>query len=65
MLAWIAASAIVCVICATLGFGSFFSMTPQGQGLLLLVLAIAATVLLGAFEAYEGQGRTPERTEDA
>jgi hypothetical protein len=65
MLALVALSAFVCVVSAALGFGPFLALSIQAQGLVLLVLAIAATVLLGAFEAYEGQGPSADRTEDA
>jgi hypothetical protein len=65
MLAWVAASAFVCVICAALGFGPFLSLSDHSQGLLLLILSIAATFLLGAFEAYDGQSAKSERVEDA
>lgn len=60
MLGWIALSALICIVCATLGFGSALSLSPGLQGVILLVLALAAMVLLGAFEAYEAQGRKRE-----
>ena len=57
MLGWIAFSALVCIICGVLGFGALISLTPMTQGLVLLVMAIAGMVLLGAFEAHESSRR--------
>ncbi|MBX9740920.1 MAG: hypothetical protein K2X62_12635 [Beijerinckiaceae bacterium] len=65
MLACVAASAFICVICAALGFGPFLSLSVQSQGIILLVLAVAGTFLLGAFEAYDGQSAKQDRVEDA
>jgi hypothetical protein len=57
MLGWIAFSALVCIICAVLGFGALVALTPMTQGLVLLVMTIAGMVLLGAFEAHEASRR--------
>ena len=57
MLGWIAFSGVVCIICAVLGFGALVALTPMTQGLVLLVMAIAGMVLLGAFEAHESSRR--------
>ena len=54
MLAWGAAAALVCATCAALGFGPFFALTATGQGVALLMMALSALVLFGAFDAYEG-----------
>lgn len=53
MLGWIVFSASVCILCAVLGFGPLIALTPMTQGLILLVMAIAGMILLGAFEAHE------------
>jgi hypothetical protein len=53
MWGWITLSALVCMICAVLGFSSAFSLSPMAQGLVLLVMAISGMVLLGAFEAHD------------
>ena len=57
MLAWIAFSGFVCVICGVLGFGALVALTPMMQGMVLLVMAIAGMILLGSFEAHETSRR--------
>ena len=66
MLAWVAAAALVCAICAALGFGSFFALTAVGQSVAFLMMALSALVFFGAFDAYEGtRARSgPDPSED-
>jgi hypothetical protein len=57
MLGWIAISGFVCIVCAVLGFSALVALSPMAQGLVLLVMAIAGMILLGAFEAHEASRR--------
>lgn len=57
MFGWIASSALICIVCAYLGFSSTLALSPLAQNLALLVMAIAGMVLLGAFEAHESSRR--------
>ena len=65
MLSWIAASALVCAILGALGTGSLVPLPPNVQGFLLLGMALAATVLLGAFDAYESQTPVQDNTDES
>jgi hypothetical protein len=55
MLAWVMRSALTCGICGALGSGAILPIAPMTQSYLFLAMAIAATVMLGAFDAYETQ----------
>ena len=57
MFGWMALSALICTVCAFLGFSSNLASSPMIQGVALLVMAIAGMVLLGAFEAHESSRR--------
>jgi hypothetical protein len=57
MFGWMALSALICTVCAFIGFSSNFSLSPMMQGFALLGMAIAGMVLLGAFEAHESSRR--------
>ena len=65
MLAWILTSASVCGVCGIFGFGTVTPIPQTVQSFLFLIMALAATVLLGAFDAYEGQDRSHDNLEDA
>lgn len=64
MVAWIAASAVVCALLGALGSGSLIPVATNVQSFLLLGMALAATVLLGAFDAYEGQAPVQESADE-
>jgi hypothetical protein len=53
MLAWAVTSALVCAISGALAFSHFLAATADGQGIALLMMALAGVVSFGAFDAYE------------
>ncbi len=55
MVRWILSLTALCVVSATLGFGKFLPLASTAQSLWLVVFAVSATLLIGAFEAYETQ----------
>ena len=57
MFGWIALSALICTVCAYVGFSPNLASSPMTQGIALLIMAIAGMVLLGAFEAHESSRR--------
>ena len=65
MLALILTSASVCGLCGLLGSGSVLPVPETAQSVLYLVMALAATVLFGAFDAYESQDSTRGSGDDA
>lgn len=64
MLAFAAASFLVCALSALMAFGLLGGVPPAGQNVALLVSAVAALVLLGAFEAHEAEGPSQTDTDD-
>ena len=61
MIIWMAISAIVCALCGALVADPLGLIATTGQSYLLLLMALAGTVLFGAFDAYESQGPRRER----
>ncbi|HUZ66331.1 MAG TPA: hypothetical protein VMU56_01575 [Beijerinckiaceae bacterium] len=64
MLGWVAASGLICAIFGAFGTDSIVPLAADVQSYLLLGMALAATVLLGAFDAYEGRGAVAESSDE-
>jgi hypothetical protein len=52
MLAWIVATAFLCLVLALVGLGSIVSLAAFGDGIFMLLAAMAATALVCALEGY-------------
>lgn len=52
MLPWIAATSLLCVTLAIIGLGGVLPLTSLGDGLFMLLAAMAATALVCALDGY-------------
>jgi hypothetical protein len=52
MLAWILATAFLCLVLALIGLGGIVSIAAFGDGIFMLLAAMAATALVCALEGY-------------
>jgi hypothetical protein len=52
MLAWILATAFLCLALALIGLGGFAPLLALGDGIFMLLSAMAATALVCALEGY-------------
>lgn len=64
MAALIAASALACVLFGALGLGEWVSLPIDVQSFLLLGMAVAGTIMLGAFDAYESRSGEAESVDE-
>jgi hypothetical protein len=55
MLRLVCLSALLCVVCATLGLGKIVPLTSGLENFFLALAALSATVLIGSCDAYETQ----------
>ena len=64
MLGWLSWSAIVCAIAGALSLDPLGLFATNGQSFMLLVTAIAGTVLFGMFDAWESEDSAELETEE-
>jgi hypothetical protein len=64
MFTWLAWSAVFCASCFVLAMDPLGFFATTGQSFLLLLMALAGTVLFGAFDAYESEGPAAQPQED-
>jgi hypothetical protein len=63
MLAWIVTSGFTCILCGDLA--SKLPPATTAQSYLYLGMAIAGTICLGAFDAFETQAGQPKQADEA
>lgn len=56
MLRCVTLSALLCALCAALGFGKLLPLTSGVESFFLAMAALSATVLISSYDAYETQG---------
>ena len=60
MLRLLASSAFICIGCALLGLGKLVPLTSNMESFFLAMAAMAATVFISSYDAYETQAPLSE-----